>query len=81
MTFPMGFEKLDNEAFCGCSALKSIQLKKSIRKIGPRAFGDCPALKTIEFDGTKDEWDAIDKDPSWINNGCVLRYKGGEMQI
>ncbi|MBR6429508.1 MAG: leucine-rich repeat domain-containing protein [Clostridia bacterium] len=83
VTFPMGFEKLDNEAFCGCSALKSIQLKKSIRKIGRRAFGNCPALKTIEFDGTKDEWDAIDKGPSWIkvNNGCVLYYKGGQMQI
>lgn len=41
--------EIENEAFSGCSALKSIVLPKGIRTIDIQAFRDCTALEEVEI--------------------------------
>lgn len=41
--------EIENEAFSGCSALKSIILPKGIRTIDIQAFRDCTALEEVEI--------------------------------
>ncbi|MFC2610326.1 MAG: leucine-rich repeat domain-containing protein [Capnocytophaga granulosa] len=41
--------EIENEAFSGCSALKSIVLPKGIRIIDIQAFRDCTALEEVEI--------------------------------
>lgn len=55
-------------AFAGNADIVSIRLPKTIKSIGYRAFIDCSSLETIYFEGTKDEWDNIEKDIEWNHN-------------
>ena len=48
-------------AFEGCTALTKLCLPNSITKIGRALFSGCETLPTVYFDGTKSEWDAIEK--------------------
>ena len=41
--------EIENEAFSGCSALKSIILPKGIRTIDIQVFRDCTALEEVEI--------------------------------
>ncbi len=38
-----------SSAFQGCDSLKSITVPQSVRKIGARAYADCPAVLTVSF--------------------------------
>jgi len=38
-----------DSAFIGCTALKSVQFKASIKSIGSHAFAYCTALKSVQF--------------------------------
>ena len=43
VTLPAGVEYLGEEAFCGCSALRHVDLPTSLRRIAGRCFFDvCP---------------------------------------
>lgn len=54
-------------ALAGNETLVTVKLSKQLTKIGSGAFADCSALTTIDFNGTKEEWDAIEKATDWIN--------------
>lgn len=43
----------------------SITIPKNITVIKNSAFSNCTMLETINYEGTKDEWDAITKDSLW----------------
>ena len=55
-------------AFYGCSSLKEIIIPDSVTSIGDGAFYGCDSLTSIEFKGTVEEWDAIEKGGSWNDN-------------
>ena len=60
-----GEESIDSNAFYGCSGLTSITIPDSVTSIGRLAFGYCSELTTINFQGTKEQWQAIEKDTNW----------------
>ena len=64
---PAGAKVIENFAFEGCTALTKLCLPNSITKIGSYLFSECETLPTVYFDGTKAEWDAIEK-------GDLVRY-------
>lgn len=66
---PVGVTLIDYAAFSHCSALTTIQLQSSLKTIGEYAFYQCVQLKSIYFDGTKSQWDALNKASSWAE-GC-----------
>ena len=66
-----GIIKFDNSvtsigicAFLDCSYLTSIAIPNSVTSIGYGAFGYCFALTSITYNGTMEEWNAIQKDSS-----------------
>ena len=48
-----------------CYSLKEVTISKSVKIIDRYAFVNCYNLKTINFEGTIAEWNAIQKDSTW----------------
>ena len=44
---------------CTDKSVTSVLIPSSIKKIGPYAFFECTAIKTVEFGGTVAEWDNV----------------------
>ena len=57
--------KIIAENTFSCENLKSITLPASITYIDEDAFEDCESLKTIKFNGTMAQWDAINFGEDW----------------
>lgn len=51
-------------AFLDCSSLTEITLPVSLNTIGIFSFKNCTSLKTINYQGAKAQWEAINK-PTW----------------
>ena len=74
ISFPTTLFRIGEEAFRGCTSLKQISFPRHLEYIGEGAFYACTSLETIRFDGTKEEWDAIEKRMDWDLNA-------GEYQV
>ncbi|MBQ8310975.1 MAG: leucine-rich repeat protein [Clostridia bacterium] len=61
-------DEIADNAFAGNATLITVAISKDLKKIGSGAFADCTAMTTIVFDGTKAEWEAIDKGDDWSLN-------------
>ena len=57
----------DNEFVC-CPGLKNLTIAATVTGIGDYAFDGCSDL-TITFDGTRAQWDAMEKSENWAT-GC-----------
>ena len=60
-----GVEVIADGAFDGCENLVSISLPESVTRIGFYAFLNCESLTSINFSGTVEEWNAINKYDNW----------------
>ena len=56
------------KAFYNCTKLTSVTIGNSVTSIGSYAFYYCTELTSIKFNGTKAQWNAIDKDYGWNYN-------------
>lgn len=66
-------------AFRYCRSLKSITIPNSVTSIHRQAFAYCRSVTTITFNGTKAQWEVIEKDSSWCqgtNNGTIRCIDG-----
>lgn len=52
--------KVLTATFNYCTSLESVTLPHGIEKITAGTFGDVQSLKTINYDGTKEDWDLIE---------------------
>ena len=59
---------IGDDAFYGCSNLKTLNIPKSVTSIGRYAFNMCTSLETINYSGTKEEWNSIIKGDFWNSN-------------
>ena len=56
---------LDSNVFEGCTNLTNITIPKSVISICEHTFLECSSLANITYLGTKDEWNAIEKELYW----------------
>lgn len=77
---PSGITEIEESCFKWNSDLNSVTISASVTAIGAQAFYGCLALKEIKYEGTLDEWNAIDKGQGWYYNviGCVVRCSDGQ---
>ena len=73
-----GVDIIRYEAFKGCN-FKNITIASTVKEISSFAFQDCTQLTEIIFEGTVEEWNAVEKGGSWdINTGeYVVRCTDG----
>ena len=62
---PESVTYIGREALGGCTSLTSITIPKSVTHIGDYALAYTPNLTTINYRGTEEEWNAIEKGENW----------------
>lgn len=69
------------DAFKGCSSLRSITIPDSVTRIYNYAFEDCDLLTAIDYTGTKEQWEEIEKDEFWkgLYKSIEIRCTDGNM--
>ena len=55
-------------SFGGCTGLTSVTIPDSVTSIGQNTFSGCTSLTSITFNGTRAQWEAIDKASGWNYN-------------
>ncbi len=69
---PHGTESIGDNAFTNCLKLSSVTLPVTIKELGKDIFDNCSPYMTIYYDGTKEDWNKIEKDESDFENITVL---------
>ena len=66
IVLPEGLTTIKNCAFADCNVLESVTIPASVTTIMEHMFdnpsnptGGCPMLKTVKYEGTKEQWDKI----------------------
>ena len=72
-------ESIGEEAFYG-SNLEEIALPASLTSIGAEAFRGTE-LTAITFAGTIEQWNAIDKDATWLGNAAVTKVTCSDGEV
>ena len=65
IVIPNSVIHIADQAFCVCSSLVNVTIPNSVTKIGSMAFSYCPLLKKINYQGEREEWQAISKANDW----------------
>lgn len=65
VAIPSSLTKVSQYAFHESRSLVSVTLPSSVTDIGRSAFSYCVCLEDFYFDGTKDQWKAIEKGAEW----------------
>ena len=65
INIPKGVTAIKEETFFSCHKLTEVIIPDSITSIENDAFYGCESLTTINYTGTRDQWNAIEKDPTW----------------
>ena len=68
IAIPNSVTSIGNYAFSGCTNLTSITISDSVTSIKSWAFSGCTSLTSIHFQGTKAEWNQINKRDGWNYN-------------
>ena len=69
---PEGTERIHRGAFLGVKTLREVKIPRSIKTIEEDAFVSS-SIRTLEYPGTEEEWNAVKKDP--IPSEITLRFK------
>lgn len=69
-----GAKQIREETFAHCQNLKEIEIPASMEKIYYSAFRDCPALETVYFRGTEEQWKTLLENTStaWGDNDTFI---------
>lgn len=62
---PSSIKTVGSGAFVGCEALEKVIIGSGVKTIESNAFSMCGRLNVIEFDGTVEQWNAIEKGTGW----------------
>ena len=68
-------------AFVSIKGLKSITIPDSVTKFGWLIISLCDDFKTINYQGTMEQWNAIEKQNGWVQNSgnVVIHCNDGDI--
>ncbi len=78
-----GIEIIYQSAFGSCAALKEVVLPSTLQEILYVAFAQCSSLTSITYNGTVEQWNAIDKKDGWNEDvpATVVHCTDGDAAI
>ena len=65
IVIPNSVKSIGVMAFGLCRSLTSIEIPNSVTSIGEYTFSNCKSLTEIKFNGTKAQWESIEKGSDW----------------
>lgn len=73
---------IQTSTFENCFNLTTLTIPCGITSIGEHAFINCTNLRSIEFEGTMKQWDAIVKRGPWAGSSpvCIIKCEDGYTQ-
>jgi len=82
IVIPDGVVSIGDRAFFECYSMTGITIPDSVTSIGWNAFHKCASLTRIDYAGTKAQWNAIAKDPTWNDSTAayVIYCTDGNLQ-
>ncbi|MBQ4141115.1 MAG: leucine-rich repeat protein [Clostridia bacterium] len=81
---PEGVERLSAREFELCTGLKKISLPSTLKTIsGYAVLGLCESIEQIVYNGTVEEWNAIEKSDAWYiaTPACKVICTDGEVEL
>ena len=79
ITIPNSVTSIGGSAFDGCKRLTSATIGNGVKSISRYAFWDCASLEDIYFNGTKNQWNVIEKIDSGIKH-CTIHCTDGDLE-
>ncbi len=71
VTIGEGVTSIDACAFEGCRSLTSVTIGNGVTMIERSVFNGCKSLTSITFNGTKEQWNEIEKDDDWAAYSAI----------
>ena len=68
IAIPNSVTSIGSYAFSYCTGLTSIEVPNSVTSIGRETFSNCTSLATINYTGTQEQWNTINKGYNWNQN-------------
>lgn len=65
VALPSGITEIAESTFMNCSSLTEATIPAGVTSIGYQAFYGCRSLATLDFGGSTDDWNAIQKGTAW----------------
>lgn len=78
---PSSLNIIESYAFQNCRGIVSINIDSTIQTIGKSAFSGCTNLKTINYNGTMDEWNLVSIGTNAIPTGTQIICLDGTITI
>ncbi|MBR2432852.1 MAG: leucine-rich repeat protein, partial [Clostridia bacterium] len=74
LTLPDSVVSVSSGAFGRCNALRTVTFGSGVKYIGKYALRECAALETINYHGTEEQWNQIEKSDFWIYDTYDVIY-------
>ena len=65
VVFGEGITEIGERMFDNCESLKTVTIPATVKHIRSGACWDCASLTDIYFQGTREQWNAINKFENW----------------
>ncbi len=74
IAIPEGVQEIKGQAFDYCESMTTASLPSTITKLNGSVFHHCDALTTVNYNGTKAQWNAIQKVSNWYNSSYCPNF-------
>ena len=83
IVIPASVKEIGNLAFSQCESLRAIKIPQGVQRIGWECLAYCPALSTIHYEGSIEQWNSIIKGEDWIKGSgrLIVICKDGTVSI
>ncbi|MBQ9162775.1 MAG: leucine-rich repeat domain-containing protein [Clostridia bacterium] len=76
-----GVKRLEYSAFWGCENLSKVYLDSTLEYIGTYVFDSCYENITVYYDGTKSQWNSVNKEEDWYGTNSTVTVKCSDGDI
>lgn len=74
---------IGKSAFAKCASLTDLTIGDKVGMIHSSVFKDCSSLKLIKYEGTKEQWKYVSKNPRWRQGSSIeiIRCNDGNIEL